>query len=412
VKITTPRKPPCPVCGSDDTFEFLHRPNVPVHQNLLVGSPSEARRVARGDLTLCLCEKCGFAFNSAFRRQLLDYGQDYDNSQDFSPAFDQYTDGLVRHLVEDEGVRGRRVVELGCGKGAFLRKLVAYPGSDITGHGFDPTYVGPEIDLMGRLRFSRSFFSAGECQHAVQADVVLCRHVIEHVEKPVALLRTARDGLARRGQPAAGETEALAFFETPCLEWILRNGVVWDFFYEHCSLFTAGSLKAAAECAGLGDARIRPVFGGQYLWLRANAGRTAPAPPRPSRAILRLARAYAAEERERVRGWSELVRRWSNPGGIAIWGAGAKGATFCNLVDPDCRMIACVIDVNPSKQGKCIAGTGHRILPPERLSGEGVAAVLVLNPNYVHEISERLRGLGSRHAVIDATHEAGRKACA
>jgi hypothetical protein len=107
-----------------------------------------------------------------------------------------------------------------------------------------------------------------------------------------------------------------------------------------------------------------------------------------------------------------MVRRWSGTGGVAVWGAGAKGATFCNLVDPECRLIACVIDVNPAKHGKFVAGTGHRILAPEQLDAEGVAAALVLNPNYVREISERLRRRGSRHAVIDATFEAGRETCA
>jgi hypothetical protein len=81
-------------------------------------------------------------------------------------------------------------------------------------------------------------------------------------------------------------------------------------------------------------------------------------------------------------------------------------------VDPECRLIACVIDVNPAKHGKFVAGTGHRILAPEQLDAEGVAAALVLNPNYVREISERLRRRGSRHAVIDATFEAGRETCA
>src|SRR5262245_1357213 len=119
----------CPACGSGATFAFLRRPDVPTHQNLLLSSAAEARGLARGDLALRLCPDCGFGFNAAFRPELLRYGPDYDNTQTWSPAFARYTEALVRELVEVHRVRAGRVVEAGCGKGVFLRKLVEYAGA-------------------------------------------------------------------------------------------------------------------------------------------------------------------------------------------------------------------------------------------------------------------------------------------
>src|SRR5262249_6952815 len=121
---------------------------------------------------------------------------------------------------------------------------------------------GPEVELDGRLRFARTFFDGTA---NVEADVVLCRHVIEHVVWPLELLRGVRSGLGGWGGPRV-------FFETPCLEWILRGQVIWDFFYEHCSLFTARSLTTALPRTGFTDVRVRHVFAGQYLWLEARAG--------------------------------------------------------------------------------------------------------------------------------------------
>jgi SAM-dependent methyltransferase len=404
--------PRCPVCDSADTFEFLRRDCVPVHQNLLLETAEAARALARGDLAMRLCAGCGFAFNTAFRPELLDYGRHYDNTQNWSPAFDAYVDGLVRDLV-DGGVRGCRVVEVGCGKGTFLAKLVAWPGAGNTGHGFDPTYVGPDEALGGRLRFERRFYDAA-CAN-VPADVVVCRHVIEHVPRPLELLRSVRAALA-------GSPGARVFFETPCLEWVLRRRVTWDFFYEHCSLFTAASLSAALTRAGFADIAVRHAFHDQYLWLEARApvgqvsnlpvdnGRLETCPT--AREVAALARAFAREDRRRRLGWEQLLRRLTARGPVAVWGAGAKGVTFCNLLDPECRLLRCVIDVNPGKQGKFVAGTGHRIVGPASLRAEGVAAVLVLNPNYAAEVAAEVARAAPAAAVLDAMQEGWDERCA
>ncbi len=385
--------PLCPVCDSADAFEFLRRPAVPVHQNLLLETADAARGLARGDLAMYLCPGCGFGFNAAFRPELLDYGRHYDNNQNCSPAFDAYVDGLVREMVEG-GVRGSRVVEVGCGKGAFLKKLAAWPGAGNTGVGFDPAYLGPDEDLGGRVRFERRFYDA-DCS-SVAADVVVCRHVIEHIARPLELLRAV-------GAALAGSPGARVFFETPCLEWVLRRQVTWDFFYEHCSLFTPSSLAAALTRAGFGDIAVRHVFQGQYLWLEARAGGVA-APAGDAREVTALARAFAREERRRLDGWGRLVRGLAARGPVAVWGAGAKGVTFCNLIDPDCRLLHCVIDVNPAKQGKFVAGTGHRIVGPKRLWREGVTAVLVLNPNYAGEVAGLVARASPATAVLNVMH--------
>jgi hypothetical protein len=75
---------------------------------------------------------------------------------------------------------------------------------------------------------------------------------------------------------------------------------------------------------------------------------------------------------------------------IAIWGAGAKGVTFANLIDPQSQRIACVVDVNPNKQGHFVPGTGHPIVGPMDVQAHGIRTALVLNPNYIYEIESLL----------------------
>ncbi|MBS7351129.1 MAG: class I SAM-dependent methyltransferase [Comamonas sp.] len=250
----------CPVCESMRMRPFLQRSQVPVHQNLVATGQEAARMVTRGELNLVVCEDCGFVFNQAFDLSRLSYGEDYDNTQCCSAYFDAYLDGLVQDMVERQSVRNCTVVEVGCGKGQFLRKLVTYPGANNIGYGFDPSYVGPTSDLGGKLQFCICYYD--ESCTDIATDVVVCRHVIEHVPEPVEILRSVRAALA-------SSPKARVFFETPCVEWILRHRVIWDFFYEHCSLFTAQSLGLAFRRAGFVVERVEHIFGGQYLWLEA-----------------------------------------------------------------------------------------------------------------------------------------------
>ena len=114
-----------------------------------------------------------------------------------------------------------------------------------------------------------------------------------------------------------------------------------------------------------------------------------------------LAGAYAARERSTVDRWRERLESLTGKGRLAIWGAGAKGATFANLIDPDCRRIDCVVDINPSKQGKFLPGTGHPIVDVRSLRPRGVTAAVLMNPNYRDECLSLLAAAQVRIDLID-----------
>lgn len=378
----------CPVCEGIPFATVLERHGVPVHQNLLFASEREAVSVPRGDLTMVACHACGFVFNRSFDAEALRYTAQYDNTQLASAVFQDHVRRLVGRMIDECGVRNAHIVEVGCGKGGFLRALVTDGRANNRGLGFDPSYTGPEQDLGGRLRFERRFYDAA-CTH-VPADAVVSRHVIEHVPAPLQLLGAIGAALAHR-------PGARLFLETPCVAWILEHDVVWDFFYEHCSLFTAGSLTTACERAGFTVDAVDHVFGGQYLWLEATNRPPDRVSMNPAR-MPELAARFATGQAAQLARWQATVRDRAGAGRLALWGAAAKGVTFANLVDPDRAAFECLVDINPAKQGRFVPGTGHPIIAPAGLAGRRIAAVVLLNPNYKDEVMAILR---EQHLSID-----------
>lgn len=363
-----------------------------MQQNFLVPNQAAAINAPRGTLTLTACEECGFIFNHDFDPTKPLYGEDYENTQAHSPSFNDYMDGLVRHLVVDRNVRDCQVVEVGCGNGLFLRKLVEYEDAGNCGLGFDPSYTGPDSECEGRLKFFTRYYDA-DCAR-IPADVVVCRHVIEHVPRPLVLLNNIKQALAN----ASG---ARIFFETPCVEWILRNRVIWDFFYEHCSYFSAGSLTTAFRAAGFNVKEVTHRFGGQYLWLEAELAATQSVYRQPG-AISSMAEEFARAELDLKQKWQEKIRTLAAQGKVAVWGAGAKGVTFANMVDPERCLIDCIVDLNPLKQGHFVPGTGHPIVSHQDLPRRQVASAILMNPNYRDENLELLRLSNVNVRLIEA----------
>lgn len=374
----------CPVCSSVDTECLLERYQVPVHQNLMMLTQYQAENCAKGELLLRLCLNCGFVYNSGFDLNLLAYGDQYDNTQSHSTIFERYLDELVEQLVEQQGVRNCTVVEVGCGKGHFLQKLVSYPDANIKGYGFDPSYVGPETSLDGRLIFRRSYYD-DSCVD-IQADVVVCRHVIEHVPDPLPFLQTIQ-------RAVISNPDARIYFETPCIDWILSNKVVWDFFYEHCSLFSVSSLRTVFELAGFSVNSVHHVFNGQYLWLEAT-NKTPKTVSTNATNTVHLAKAYKETDQQLQAKLTSLLLELKKQGNVALWGAGAKGATLAHLVDTSKQLIEAVVDINPNKQGKYIPGSGHKIIAPSQLRQYAIEHIILMNPNYREEIQTLLAAEG------------------
>lgn len=384
---------PLPVCPESDVLPLIEMRQAPVHCNVLWPTQAEALAAPRGDIHLGYLPACGHIYNLAFDPALMAYTQEYENSLHFSARFQEYARRLAQDLIERYDVRSKDVVEIGAGKGDFL--LMITEMGENRGWGFDPSYVPDEAYSSERVNFVLDFYSEKYTDTA--ADLILCRHVLEHIEDPDSFIDTVR-------RAVNGRSDTIVFFEVPNALFTLRHGGIWDVIYEHCSYFTPQSLAYLFRKHGFEVLAVNQVFGGQFLTIEARlAAETAAAPLPPAAELEQLtadARAFAGGYREKVAEWRQRLARVAAAGQKAvIWGSGSKGVTFLNVLDPD-RVIRYAVDINPRKQGKFIAGSGQEIVPPDFLRAYRPDVVVIMNRNYEQEIGRMLAELGVQAELL------------
>lgn len=380
----------CTGCGSRKLSKPLVIPNQPVIMNYRFASAREAASVARRPIELVACNACGLVFNRAFEPQLVPYDERYENTQDNSAVFVEHTGSVARWIARRTLHNQPRILEVGCGKGLFLRTL-----SDITGGlavGYDTSYEGP-VGRQGSVTFHRKYATQKEIEGSFE--VVVCRHVVEHVADIGRFLDDLHNICMGAGDPRL-------FVETPRLEWIVENSSVWDIFYEHSNYFTEAALSGLCRRAGFVVSARRRVFGGQYqlLELRLARKRSMIVPVTDVGPIWKALNHMEKRILPRLR-FAIDAARGGRP--WAVWGAGAKGVCLSNRLGgvPPVHLL----DVNPAKQGSFVSGTRIPVMAPSHRNVEKLGLVVVANPRYQAEIENHLGRLGYGGNVLNLGHD-------
>ena len=386
----------CPICLMTNTITFIEMSQVPVHCNLLWPTREGAQSAPRGDIELGFCPDCGHVFNLTYDPSLMEYTQDYENSLHFSPRFQRYAASLARRLVERYDIRNKDIIELGAGKGDFLTMLSELGGN--RGVGFDPSYVpAPEETVNKQLTFIQDFYS--EKYSDYEADLICCRHVLEHVEDPNGFVETVRLAAGHR-------LETVVFFEVPNVLFTLNALGIWDIIYEHYSYFSPYSLARLFRQNDFKVLDTSTTFEGQFLTIETlpsdESVQSIPSQVNELREMAVSITAFASSYRQIVNVWQQRLQQIKDMVRKAVvWGVGSKGVTFLNTLKAK-DIIEFVVDINPRKWGMHVAGTGQEIVPPNFLKTYHPEVVIIMNANYKDEIRQQLVDLEITARIMTA----------
>ena len=387
----------CPVCSGDALESFFAIERAPVFCNVQHATRREALVARTAPITLGLCPRCELIANVEYDAAQMEYAEGYENSLHVSGHFQQYAESLATSLIDRYSIRNTDVIDIGCGQGDFL-KLICKLGRN-RGFGFDPSYEPQHAGHMDRGSERSDNVSIiaepyGESLMSRPAALVCCRHVLEHIPSPLAFLRSIRKTVGSRD-------DTIVFFEVPNALWTIKQLGIWDILYEHCTYFTPTSIANAFTGAGFKPLRVETTYGDQFLTIECS-----PASPitttQPASADVKAAvKQFRAAYEQCVGKWKQRLGEMRAAGQkVALWGAGTKGVMFLNTLTVSHDVLSCVVDANPRKHGRFVAGTGQEIVPPQALRELQPDVVVVLNPLYVDEIKGTLANLNLAPRVV------------
>ncbi len=347
-------------------------PNAP-HQ-----TKTEGQRLA--PLRLRFNSALNFVENEAFDSNLIDYSEDYENSQVHSAKFKEHMLSVLA-LLKNKLPKGSVIAEVGCGKGDFVEMIQADGYFKVKG--YDASYDGNNKSIERRYLNNLD---------KIDADLVVLRHVLEHVPNPYNFLSLLKTVFGK----------ARIYIEVPNYDWIIENKTFFDITYEHVNYFSQRALKFLFQQSTVEHGLL---FNEQYQYVISEV----------SCLNSEFEHNYKSNS-WKYYSFSEMFPNIQNDikhfekialnHSVFLWGAATKGCLFLAHCANNNRLVDKVrfaVDMNPKKIGKYLPGSLIAIKSKEDFfaTAESGDVLLISNPAYKDEIVAQVNAAGLTNILIE-----------
>lgn len=373
---------PCIACGK-------HLPDKPLF--FLQNAPASAQDIPDRDhveqdkgisLKLYQCQTCGLV---QFDGTPVSYYRDVIRAGGYSTTMTELRRRQYAHLIQTYHLEGKRFLEVGCGRGEFLKVLTEFP---VEAYGIEH-----KEDLVAIARGDGLTVWSGFPEQAEQSlgsagiegpfDVFLSFNFLEHQPRPDVMLQAIYHNLTADG---------MGLVTVPALEYILDRGTYYELIRDHIAYYSFETLRTLLQRNGffvlkeemINRDTISMIVKKNPKWnygvdtvktdvVQVNAEPLAAGYDRVCRELTTLA------EQLKLTGKK-----------LAIWGASHQGFTLASTAQMT-GYVKYIIDSAPFKQGRYAPASHLPIVGPEHYRHDPVDAILIVAPGYTEEIAGVIR---------------------
>jgi len=335
-------------------------------------------------LKLMLCSDC-FHSQLSISVNPSRMFRNYSYISGTSETLSQYFDFLFEIILNNYGPTGK-VLDIGSNDGSFLSK---FKFTKWNGLGVDPAVNLLESSISHGVVTIPTFFNEKIADLlATDFDVIVAMNIFAHTSDPLQILLGIKKCLKNDGTAYIQTSQANMFF----------NGEFDTIYHEHISFFNVKSMKALLKRAGLylKNVTIVPIHGNSYLWEISKT---------PLNNVIYEREAYEHElglygtelylkfvqtVNQKVFEVQKIIQEYKDQNyKIILYGAAAKGNTFCNFAG---IRFDYIFDDTPQKIGQYSPVGNCKVSHPDLLKQiAGQALFIITAWNFRDEIIAKIK---------------------
>lgn len=348
------------------------------------------------DLPLYQCSCCGLV---QFDCQPVSYYRDVIRAGGYSTTMTELRRKQYRHLIDTWHLNGKKFIEVGCGRGEFLKVLTEFP---VEVYGMEHREALVEEAVKAGLSVWSEFPETADQQFQNGPfDVFLSFNFLEHQPEPGVMLEAIYHNLSEGG---------MGLVTVPALEYILEQGSYYELIRDHLAYYSFETLRALLEKYGfavleeemINRDTISMIVKKKPDWsFESSAQRKDEAAAEVSENLQNsdwnsgaalvsvdpLTDGYRVVMDETTKLMERLHQEDKT---FALWGASHQGFTLAATTPLGSRA-EYIIDSAPFKQGKFAPASHLPIVAPDEFFANPVDVVLIAAPGYTDEIAGIIR---------------------
>ena len=314
------------------------------------------------DLEVHQCSGCGLV---QLTNEPVPYFREVIRAVGISEEMKAFRRRQFGDFLQDHALQGRKLLEVGCGRGDYLALLHEL---DVKATGLEFSDASASFANQQGLDVLQGFLSdGGQALPQAPFDAFLMLSFLEHLPNPNGTLRGIHTNLAEG---------AVGLVEVPNFDMILSKDMFSEFISDHLLYFTQETLTTSLSRNGFEVLGCEAIWHGYILSVTVR-----------KRAPLDLSR-FATRQHELKAELEAFIGRFP-PLQVAVWGAGHQALTVMALADLGGKL-RYVIDSAPFKQGRFTPATHLPIVPPGTLEADPVEGIIIMAASYSEEVARIL----------------------